>query len=109
MKKATKPLLVVVAVLTLGLVGCAATTVPPSTSFISFEKKPREATSSEVGDKSGEVCKTSILMIAPLTFGESGYYKAAKKAGVDNIASVSDSWTQIGPLFLQHCTIVTGS
>jgi hypothetical protein len=108
MSKVAKPLLVALIALSLGLVGCV-TTFPTAPSAFSFEKKPRKATASKVGEKSGEVCQTSILRLAPLTFGEKGYYKAAKNAGVSNIASVSDSYTQFLFLYSRHCTIVTGS
>lgn len=96
-------------VLLVALMCSACGSVPPATDYVAFYEKPREATSAKVGDKSGEVCKTQILSNPILTFGESGYYKAAKDGDISTISTVSDSWVQIGGLFLKHCTKVTGT
>lgn len=107
MENKTKLIVAVAAVLALGVSACAGGP-PPATSLFSFEKKPREVTGAEMGDKTGKVCKSQVLGF--LTFGESGYYKAAKDGNITTISAVSDSWTQILPaIYTKHCTIVSGS
>ncbi|QRN94787.1 TRL-like family protein [Archangium violaceum] len=102
----------VVAVLSLGLSGCAGvafigTGAPGSSglyaqttsnSFINEQTK--------LGSKSGESCITSILGL--VTTGDAGVNETAKKAGISRVTHIDQKLTNIIGVYATYCVVVYG-
>lgn len=59
-----------------------------------------------MGPKRGEACATSIL--GWITTGDSSAEKAAKDAGITQIATIDNSITNYVGVYAKYCVIVTG-
>jgi uncharacterized protein YceK len=102
----------VVAVLSMGLSGCAGiafvgTGAPGSTglyaattsrSFINEQTK--------LGSKSAESCITSILGL--ITTGEAGVNETSKKAGISRVTHIDQKLTNILGVYATYCVMVYG-
>ena len=70
-------------------------------------KGATNATSNDVGKKTGTSCATSYVGVVGL--GDASIASAAKAGGITQISSVdSDSMSILG-LYAKNCTIVTGN
>jgi hypothetical protein len=95
----------------LGLQGCAAglAFVGQGTpiGFIYTDASTSEgAGENNLGRKKGEACATSILGL--VTTGDAGIKTAAEAAGITQIASIDQSFTNVLGIYSKFCVIVSG-
>lgn len=88
--------------------GCAASANAPVTGGLYLGAKgATNATSNDVGAKTGESCATSYLGIIGL--GDASIAAAAKAGGVSKISSVDSDNMAILGLYAKNCTVVSGN
>ncbi|QRK08325.1 TRL-like family protein [Archangium violaceum] len=102
----------VIAVLSMGLSGCAGaafigrpvigtTTLYAATSATEFINEQ-----TRLGTKSGEGCVTSILGI--VTTGDATATEAARKAGINRVTHIDHKFENILGLYAKYCVMVYG-
>lgn len=88
--------------------GCAmSANAPVSGSIYLGAQGATNATSNDVGSKTGESCATSYLGIIGL--GDASIAAAAKAGGVTKISSVDSDNMAILGLYAKNCTVVSGN
>ncbi|WP_257455201.1 TRL-like family protein [Archangium lipolyticum] len=104
--------LAVIAVLSMGLSGCAGlafigTGAPGSSGLYSqTTSKGFINEQTKLGSKSGESCITSILGL--VTTGDAGVNETAKKAGINRVTHIDQKLTNIIGVYATYCVVVYG-
>jgi hypothetical protein len=102
----------VVAVLSLGLSGCAGVafigTGAPGASGLYAQTTSKSFINEQtkLGSKSGESCMTSILGL--VTTGDAGVNETAKKAGISRVTHIDQKLTNIIGVYATYCVVVYG-
>ena len=108
--KVSLTLLVAVA---FALTGCATAVTPqtagsaPAALYTDVQYS-NQAMNNEVGDQTGDACMSRILIFTT-GGGEDTLQNAVEDAGINEIGSVSNSYTNILGLYEQRCVVVSGS
>jgi hypothetical protein len=88
--------------------GCAASSNSPVTGFAyTAAKGATNATSNEIGSKTGTSCATSYVGVVAL--GDASIAAAAKAGGITKISTVDSDNTGIVGVYAKNCTVVTGN
>jgi hypothetical protein len=88
--------------------GCAMSSNAPVTGGLYLGAKgATNATSNDVGAKTGESCATSYLGVIGL--GDASVASAAKAGGITKISSVDSDNMAILGLYAKNCTVVSGN
>jgi hypothetical protein len=88
--------------------GCAMSSNAPVTGGLYLGAKgATNATSNDVGAKTGESCATSYLGVIGL--GDASVASAAKAGGITKISSVDSDNMGILGLYAKNCTVVSGN
>ena len=95
------------------LSGCAAGVTPQTAGTIPFTlysdvQYSNQAMNNEVGDQTGDACMQRILIFTT-DGGEDTLQNAVEDAGINEIGSVSNSYTNILGLYEERCVVVSGS
>jgi hypothetical protein len=88
--------------------GCAMSNSAPVTGYAyTGARGATNATSNEVGTKTGTACATSYVGVVAL--GDASIAAAAKAGGITKISSVDSDNTGIIGVYAKNCTIVSGN
>lgn len=100
--------LMISALVLLGLTNCYTGQVgnPSGTMFINKGVNGFSGTSYDGKDREGEACATSVLAL--FAFGDASIQKAANKASITKITSVSHDTKQNMFITQDVCTVVRG-
>jgi len=90
------------------LSGCAGFAFPGTNQGFLYASTNRNqmVTEASGGSKQGEACASSIL--GWITTGDSSAVAAAKEAGISQIMSVDNTYSNILGIYAKYCTVVTG-
>jgi hypothetical protein len=102
--------LLIFAVATLGLPGCAGLAFLGQGTPVGFIYTDAglgtASTENNLGRKKGEACATSIL--GWITTGDAGIKTAAEAAGITQISTVDRTFTNVLGIYSKFCTVVSG-
>jgi len=94
--------------LTFTLSGCAGFAFQGVNQGFVYASSNRNqmVTEAEGGSKQGEACASSIL--GWITTGDASAVAAAKSAGISQIMSVDNTFSNVLGIYAKYCTVVTG-